>query len=1340
MRAARHGMAARAQHHRKSFAMICRGQGRPTKQVSRAGWLWPAWWLPCALSWLIVVLPAAALLAQPAPTRFEGEVRVVWGGPVSRTFEGRVTISDGGQLRLVRNLGLEPDSIGKIRNEHPGSLQLLASQPSRFGGMDVAIQAPQAAQLTFQFRDPLSRQWVEHRVSVGEILQGNWLQSLDERGTRLGVERQVHDRLRVRMSDQNQILLTGTRWTGTLAGVATGLTPGRYLLRGALVGSGTEPQSILEQEVVVDASGDFSTLPLDVPVPDAEGVYRLELSLHPRRFLGSILSAPPALTRRVEFVAFDPAASQTLIAGWEPVFSINAWKASQPGMLAWLSPLGASNLVATSRWQPLADNLRQPIRHGSLGSRDLVLKEAPNADGAERCLTLTDEAWLAIPLMGLRPDWPHRLRIRTPRDQPLQLTASLQQLATDAHPANMPSDHRLSITRRQCSQDGSLAEFEVVFWSSGDTEYLILSNAQPHPMSSVVDVVVDQAQMEPMNDLALDQGSMQFSERRRAGIYFDKPQLADFVGAHRVRDPVTGRALESWQTWQLACERLTQYVQCCGANLVVMKVHADGGAVFPSQQLHPTARYDGGVFFSDGRSPSVKDAVQLLLQHCERRGLQLILALELDAPLPELEHRPERSATRGLHQVRLSGDEVTAGAGVTRVAYNPLNEHVQSAVAGVCRELVNRYGQSPALAGIQLQLDDSSPLVFRGDRWGYDQQTLAAFERFTQTQLPVGDQLTDALRGPLRLAFLNWRAEQMTAFLKRLGDIVQASHPQRRLYLNATRLWDQIPNSEHFHNASAILRNPAEYLVARGIDAARLGEHPQVVLMQGQFQRAEPGNLANEWILHLAQRRGLTGTATGQAAAIVVQQPRVQQLQEFIKFSEATQRDGGQTVVYPIDASSAVQARRSIVEQLYDGDLQLFSQGAWLTSANQASALKQLRRSFLELPPVLLRDFPTATERTSVRVRSGKHDEQWFVQIVNNSPWRESIRLQVQLSAAGVPVRILGDQSVSLQRTSATAGTPRVENWELSVEPFDLVALRIPDPNARLVDVIHHSPDEVLPRIAAELGQLESLLLRAADPTQQQTLPDILGDFEQWTTAGVPVGWDVSSLPRVRITRSDDLPHSGRSSLMIENENTGDVSAWIQSRPIRPPSSGRLAVEVWLRSPSVGSAAVVRISVMGRLRSGARFERTHQVGSARQSAIANDWGTRPATLYVSDIPTDQLDELFIAVELIGSGRVWVDDIQLLEPWLDPDERVYLQGMMLVAKQKLADNNPFPAEQLLDSHWGRYLADIAARTSLPANPSRIPAASASVPETESGWGRGDGVFHQLREAVRERWRK
>src|SRR5262249_54098117 len=151
-----------------------------------------------------------------------------------------------------------------------------------------------------------------------------------------------------------------------------------------------------------------------------------------------------------------------------------------------------------------------------------------------------------------------------------------------------------------------------------------------------------------------------------------------------------------------------------------------------SSVLDANARHDSGALFETGQDPMRKDGLELTLRIFDREGLKLIPALQFAAPLPELENRL-RQGGAGAVGIQLIGSEgevysekfppanekVRLRRGLAPY-YNPLNEQVQAAMISVVHELVQRYHQHPAFAGVAIELSAAGFAQLPGELWGLD--------------------------------------------------------------------------------------------------------------------------------------------------------------------------------------------------------------------------------------------------------------------------------------------------------------------------------------------------------------------------------------------------------------------------------------------------------------------------------------------------------------------------------------------------------------------------------------------------------------------------------------------
>ncbi len=1342
------------------------GQGRPALSVRRALHALAAWMIVtgCAvIHWtcspLFAQLPIAPMDEASVavdPESVDCELRIVWGGGAARNFAGTIAIDDG-TIAVAGNLSLQDDAVGTARSIDATSVELLGHSAASFGGVDIHLRGRTDSQISFKWKETDSSaahmKLRDLSVSLSQLLDGAWVETIDGAGNRIAVERQIRDRIRVQC-ESDMVLSPGEKLQLRVSGNRTGLGMGDYRLSIRTIDAATS--KIVQQQtkdVSLNELGSFDSLNINLPVPNIAGVFQLEFSLHKRRFINSLVGMNGSPSRKLEFVVVAPAIAPQTAGHWQSVqtispFESNWWEPIQ--RLSTTTPMQSLSSLASFSGRAISSH---PHQHRTL-------------DG-QQILVLSPTAWQAYPLRVASPGTAHRLVLNVPQDQSLRMIVSIQEPNAAGEVGPVSFDSGIIIDDPPSSTEKKIVVHEYLFWPKTNRPYVLIMNADPYRNASLHSIEVQQRVgplIEPQQPARAnqisngDQGpSEPMSSQRLMAMVIDKPLLVENFGARRVIDPASGRALDGWQTWVEATERLSQFTKWAGYNCVSLTIATRGGAIFPSRTLQPSAKFDSGIFLSDGRSPQIKDIVELVCRQCDDMGLRVILSLELEGSLPGL-FKVERGGaeTTSAFQMDVHGRNLllsTSANGERLVHYNPLYSLVQTELEGIVREVLQRYGHHHCFAGISLSLGPRSHFNFAGDRWGYDKDALSKFGQHLQARLPTEpQQLEELFRGPARQDFLHWRARELAVLYARIAQSIVRASPNARLYLNPTKLLEAPPSEESYYEYEAARLNPSRILLAAGLDCEELGRNEHICLLRPEIDAPLQSPVGRSWGLQLAGDNSLDQLLHGpQSGLAIYQVPKGIRMTSFDEKSPFG-ADKTRVWLFPHLASTDQAARQRIVRRLMQSDRLMIGEGSWMGILGQAEALRGLHGALAKLPPLALRDLSLASSLTNstIRVRKATYDGRSYLQLVNGASWQETIELQVRNTGVTADSACFN----AIEHNVGRLQNLETRKWQILLRPYDVATVEIRGANIDVVGIEHRPVDQARQMLAERLNDLETLINDVGDPTRQEPLKLMGGDFEAWLPDGLPVGWTVSTLPDVNVVCEPELPKSGKNCLRIEKTSNSGVTAWIQSEKIPVVPTGRLAVEAWVRSAPGQDAPPVRLSLIGRYRDGRKYHRWHKFGGqSSEPSIPLDWGGRPTVLLVPDVPSEELSELQVAFDLLKAGTVWIDDVKIYGMYLHPDERIHLRGQVFLAKEKLRENNLYLGNQLLDSYWARYLStyandfpSVAPTQTLDANTTVVksigePDRKSVDPSAKSPWRSASPNFlQQWRENMRQRWQR
>ena len=382
-------------------------------------------------------------------------------------------------------------------------------------------------------------------------------------------------------------------------------------------------------------AGSERPIPVEITLPQDEGVYDVAISAQqnsawPRALRQSLRWKRSIAQRRLQLVVIarqppaEPAARElSPVAEIDPAVSRWWQKVKLPRLPRFSRGLGGSwggGIIG-----PLGNGMRTTIHH-ALGEISQLKAAAAGSDAS----------WEAYPLTIGVCGKPYVLEIEYPSDVPQSLGLSV--VETNAAgllaPIALDSSVEVSVSGANASPDATphWERHRLVFWPRTSTPLALVSNRGQRSPAVYGKIRV----LGGWERLPREAAGRPGRAARLIAAYMDRPLLTENFSADEVPDALGG-TLHDWKTFHQAGTRLVDYLRYAGYNGLVLAVAADGSAIYPSQVLEPTPRYDTGALFSSGQDPMPKDVLEMLMRLMDREDLQLIPAIEFAAPLPVLE-------------------------------------------------------------------------------------------------------------------------------------------------------------------------------------------------------------------------------------------------------------------------------------------------------------------------------------------------------------------------------------------------------------------------------------------------------------------------------------------------------------------------------------------------------------------------------------------------------------------------------------------------------------------------------------------------------------------------------
>jgi len=1213
-------------------------------------------------------------------------LRITWGGGIARSWHATISASHG-KLSAPRPLGLSADA--------PGACQLVGDTvrvdhlcSTEFGGLDVEWVGPADATLAIDFHAAESpADHVARNVTLTQICDGPVQFPLDTQGNRIDIRHAPGDLLHVDLANESCVVEPGERISMSVEPRYTGLSPSAAAWIDVRL-KDYQREDVLWQtrlEVTTDESG-IVRVPdlLEVPAPLTAGVYWIEMELCQRRQAGlpeALVPRKVLAARSLQFVVVDVRGGAPVIADdavWHEVGALNPARLVKP-------PWHAS-LVDWANWSG---------REGLIGNNEYDVRTIDSADR----LVLRPGGWIALALPISQVGQLHRVSCQYQARPNTQLGFSL--LEPSSAGSEFGPDSGLvvaeTIPAPDFSDEAAVAETQHVIhtWPKTKRATLVIVNRSPDAPAVIGDVRIEAGSRLTTVTPAATRAEM---PRRGAFSVLERPMFAEIFSATRPLDPESGLEIDDWQSLVQGVERWVELLKANGSTGAILTVAAEGGAIYPSAVLNPSPRLEGGRLLSSGQDPVAKDVLKLVLKIFEREGLWLVPAVELSAPLPSLEALRYGAAgdVIGIDAVDVQGrrrrDEYRDDQPGPAL-YNPLDPRVHEAVADVVEELMSRYGDCRAMAGLAVVASPSTPIVLAGPTWNCDAVTLGRFAKESTASsegAAVRAAPIDSDTWVNSAEARRWRCEQVARGLGRLADEVRAVRSDLPLYV----LPGDLLQSEYAQAAlSPSLRRStdlAQVMVGLGIDAAMVAPIEGVSWLR-PFRWADdvalPWRRAELNVGYSKQAADLyaaLGTA-GPVALSRSQWVHLAQLEQHAAFDT----HGGPLVRIQPMLPTGGAACKPWARALYQSDCRVIADGGWLMPPVINAEQAAWRSAFCKLPATTFSAVSSLEAGDqSIAVRHAVTPEGWFVYAVNAAPWAVDATIVIQAPASagsGPVVQALSAHDINVARRGD-------ELWLAThIEPFGLVVGFAPEPREPLG--WYSQP------IGDVAGVLQRRLAQLVDSTQlaRQTPPLAVlanASFESPAPAALAAGsaqWEGWAV---------EPPLGGGSSLQAEGAHEGLQSlritsrqgiGWLRSKPFDAPQTGRLSLSMWLRAVDA-AAPRLRICLEGR-HHGQTYYRFAAVDQlvAPDAANQNVGRWQRLVVHFDDLPNESFEELRVGLDLMGPGTVEVDHVEIFDRWLDEHDATAVSQLLASAGLQLTQRNPYACYRILEGYWPQFLA-------------------------------------------------
>ncbi len=969
------------------------------------------------------------------------------------------------------------------------------------------------------------------------------------------------------------------------------------------------------------------------------------------------------------------------------------------------------------------------------------------------------------------PGQAHLLEIEYISNVPQTLGVSIIEPAASGGIFPRTLDYGLTVSENPFGDNTShrIMRFQVPFWPKTKTPTILLMNRDKKHSAVFGRIQLYRAK---------EDGGFMRNAGRKFAAFMTRPTLCEQFAAIKIDSPFDVTGVENWTTFYQAVDRMSNYLKMGGYNTLLISSVADGSTIYPSRCLNPSPKYDSGIFLSRGEDPVRKDVLELVARTFDREQLTFIPHLDLNSPLPKLEanlaaarisgNQDSIRWTEGIYSIGpegiLYGMNYATPEG-TGPWYNILHPLVQQAVAEIIHELVERYGGHESFGGLAIELSVHNYMQLPDDiYYGMDDYTITKFVRDTN--------LTDKLKGkdniPLqqfltavgmeryrfRAQFIKdycqedwiqWRAESVFQFYSQLGKILTERRPDTQLYMTGT---------EMLYGEQSRYRTWPQVLKTTPLqDALRMiGIVPELISRDNTLVLLRPGGIAATTSLN--KKVQLLEFDSPENIALFAKNPqRTGSL--FIHNAEGRnipgfdQKSPYRPTITDI-STRAIPAdfenRRRFAHQLAVSDTLAFFDGGEMLPMGGENTLAEWISVYRSLPAIpfecyspLKTDTPENKETVlqPITVRYKKVENNFWVYLVNDAPFHTGVNITIQSAPTAKAITYSGSRSIN----DPVEGINTM-NWTLSLQPFDLIAFQITDPNALITKVEVSRPDELCGTKGYIAHAVQNYIDRILIARQGITQELKNGNFEESVHgAPVPSGSDKTKkglnldITRINLLKNpfassekndtekkavkgEPVPgwrRFGSNDFIVEldsvNHSEGDYSVklsgagnvgGIVSAPFAAPTTGRLCVQMSFGIPRETMKLPLRLCLIGRYH-GKPYQRQVDIGSSILNRIQNGrktglYNDTNSVLWTEDVilfdrlPLEGLENISLRFDMLGEGTVWLDHTRIYSLILADLEQKELMRFIQTVDYRVNRERVEDSLNLLNTYWALLLQE------------------------------------------------